>query len=140
MTRFHCLCLVRSALVAGGAAFAALLAGCAGPGWGPAGAPAAAAAAAAAAGGDEEARLRDLIALLGAQRERLQAEIDEMVRRFAVLRPDLPARADTITPQLIETLLGTEIRELRARATALERDLGYCRDPASLGAWLRAFG
>ena len=65
---------------------------------------------------------------------------DEMVRRFAVLRPDLPARADTITPQLVETLLGTEIRELRARATALERDLGYCRDPASLGAWLRAFG
>lgn len=98
------------------------------------------AAAAAAAGGDEEARLRDLIAVLAAQRERLQAEIDEMVRRFAVMRPDLPARADTITPQLIETLLGTEIRELRARATALERDLGYCRDPASLGAWLRAFG
>ena len=106
----------------------------------PVAAPVVAAAAAAAAGGDEEARLRDLIALLGAQRERLQAEIDEMVRRFAVLRPDLPARADTITPQLVETLLGTEIRELRARATALERDLGYCRDPASLGAWLRAFG
>ncbi len=59
---------------------------------------------------------------------------------WASARPDLPARADTITPQLVETLLGTEIRELRARATALERDLGYCRDPASLGAWLRAFG
>ncbi|MFM2341218.1 MAG: hypothetical protein RLZZ592_871 [Pseudomonadota bacterium] len=95
--------------------------------------------AAAAAGGDEEARLRDLIALLGAQRERLQAELDEMVRRFAVLRPDLPARADTITPQLIETLLGTEIRELRARVTALDRDLGYCRDRSMIGAWLRAF-
>ena len=91
-----------------------------------------------AAPGRQE-RKQQVRARIAAQRERLQAEIDEMVRRFAVLRPDLPARADTITPQLIETLLGTEIRELRARATALERDLGYCRDPASLGAWLRAF-
>ena len=81
-----------------------------------------------------------VVLLLAGRRDAALAAFDEMVRRFAVLRPDLPARADTITPQLIETLLGTEIRELRARATALERDLGYCRDPASLGAWLRAFG
>ncbi|MGR6806406.1 hypothetical protein ACU6VI_08940 [Sphaerotilus natans] len=82
----------------------------------------------------------DIEAALQVQRERLQAEIDEMVRRFAVLRPDLPARADTVTPQLVETLLGTEIRELRARSTALERDLGWCRDRETVGAWLRAFG
>jgi hypothetical protein len=93
-----------------------------------------------ASGEDAEARLRDIEAALQSQRERLQAEIDEMVRRFAVLRPDLPARADTVTPQLVETMLGTEIRELRARVAALDRDLGYCRDPAAVGAWLRSFG
>jgi hypothetical protein len=99
-----------------------------------------AAALAAAEAPAGEARLRELIVVLSDQRERLQGEIDDMVRRFAVLRPDLPARADTVTPQLVETMLGTEIRELRTRVTALDRDLGYCRDRSLVGAWLRSFG
>ena len=96
--------------------------------------------AAAPADGPSDARLRQHIAALAEQRERLQADLDAIVRRFAVLRPDLPARADTVTPQLVEAMLGTEIRELRARVAALDRDLAYCRDPGALGAWLRAFG
>ena len=96
--------------------------------------------AAAAPADPSDTRLRQHIAALTEQRERLQADLDAIVRRFAVLRPDLPARADTVTPQLVETMLGTEIRELRARVAALDRDLAYCRDPGTLGAWLRSFG
>lgn len=77
--------------------------------------------------------------VLTEQRNQLRDELASIAMHFSSLRPDLMLRADMMTPQLVDSILTADIKQLRRQITELEVDLERFRDRKYLGDWLKGY-